>query len=223
MGKITPACAYCGTQSRKLEREHVIPGCLYPASRAASRVQRLTVPACRSCNGAWADDEAHFRNVLLLAGDSNTAGTELWEGPAARGLNEVDGLRRLRDLVAIMKPITVDGQPRHTIYPASDDRVLRIVRKVVRGLCYHHDLAAPIADEQLWADVMRYAVPPVFLDEMAYEHREPDVLAYRFATICERDLHSAWLLTFYERTTFIVVAWVSEAARARAEENRDGV
>ena len=39
-------CAYCGAQGVKLEREHAIPSCLYPKSRGASRVQRITVLSC---------------------------------------------------------------------------------------------------------------------------------------------------------------------------------
>ena len=149
------ACAYCGRGDASLEREHVISKCLYPPSKANSKVQRLTVPACRGCNGSWADDEAHFRNVLLVSGESNDPVTELWNGPAARGFRDVDGLRRLRDLASLLRPVVVDGQPRHMIYPAQDPRVLRVVRKVVRGLSYHHELWAPVSDGRVWADVMR--------------------------------------------------------------------
>ena len=119
------SCAYCGDQGHKLEREHVIPRCLYPASKSTSRIQRITVLSCGRCNRGWSDDEAHFRNVLLVAGESNAAVLELWQTTARRGFSQADGRRRLRDLVQGMVPVTVKGHKRWMIYPGRDDRVLR--------------------------------------------------------------------------------------------------
>ena len=51
---------------------------------------------------------------------------------------------------------------------------------------------------------------------MTVSHREPDILEYRFAAVEEDGMQSGWLLTFFERTTFIGVVWESEEARARA-------
>jgi hypothetical protein len=71
-------CAYCGYRVAT-DREHVFPKSLYPESKASSRVQRLTIPSCNECNNGWSDDEAHFRNVLALAGEPNDSRRELWE------------------------------------------------------------------------------------------------------------------------------------------------
>lgn len=97
-----PPCAYCGTVDAP-EREHVIPSCLYPPSRGTtSNVPRLAVPACGECNRGWSDDEAHFRNVLLLAGEPNDAVSELWAGKIRRSLARPDARRRAKDPFAII-------------------------------------------------------------------------------------------------------------------------
>jgi hypothetical protein len=191
-----------------LEREHVIPACLYSPSRGAtSRVQRLTVPSCSACNRALSDDEAHFRNVLALAGEPNAALNELWSGPIRRSLARGDAPRRARDLIRLMEPVVVEGQERWKIYPARDDRVLRVVRKVVRGLSYHHGVEAAVADTRITADVLRYAIPPGCFDDQLAQHRESDICRYWFIDEASDDVRSTWLITFFDRVTF--VAWVA--------------
>lgn len=76
-----------------LEREHVIPKNLYPSSKANSKVQRLTVYACHQCNNGWADDEAHFRNMLIIAGEPNDSVREIWATTMRRSFDEIDSGR----------------------------------------------------------------------------------------------------------------------------------
>ena len=212
MRKIT--CAYCGAVVIAGTREHVIPRCLYPRSKSASHVQRLTVDACVNCNNGWADDEAHFRNVLLLAGESNEVVREIWKTTAARSFVQPDGEKRLRDLIQQMKPVQLSGAERHMIYPGEDFRVMRVVRKVIRGLCCHHGLRSPVADNQVWADVLKYVVPQEFLDEMPIHHREKDVVEYRYLPLTYGDMESMWLLTFFEKRTFIGIVSKPEVPSA---------
>lgn len=197
-------CAYCGAPVLTRERDHVVPASLYPDSKAGSKVQRLTVPVCRACNKSWADDEAHFRNVILVAGEPNPSVHELWQTKTRRSFDEVDGRRRVLDIGTQMKPVEMVEGTRYKVYPARDDRVMRIIRKIVRGLCHHHGVS-PVQDRQVWADVLKYVIQPEFLDEMAHHHLEKDVFEYRYAVLKEHEIHSAWLLTFYERCTFIAL------------------
>jgi hypothetical protein len=206
--KPTPTCAYCGHSGITLESEHVIPSCLYPRSRGQqSKVQRLTVPACSSCNRGWSDDEAHFRNVLSIAGEPNAAVRELWDGPIQRSLDRSDGHRRAADLRKIMERVEIGGQERWMIYPAKDDRVLRVVRKIVRGLSHHHGLESAVTERRITADVLRYVVPPGLIDENEFLHREHDICRYWFIDDASPEVRSSWLLTFFDRLTFI--AWVA--------------
>jgi hypothetical protein len=209
-------CAYCGSDDA-LTVDHVVSRALYPPSKAASPFARITVPACGACNNGWANDEPHFRNVLLLSGDSTPAVRELWEGKTRRSFAHSDGRKRARDLIVQMVPIRTPEGERHMIYPARDERVLRIVRKIVRGLCHHHGLLSPVHDEQVLANIQRFEVPPQFLAEMTSAHAEEDVLQYRFGVVDEPEIHSGWLLNFYGRTQFLCIVFRSLNARVQFE------
>jgi len=152
-------CAYCGLPSDKRDKEHVFPKNLYPPSKAGSKIQRLTIPACNKCNNSWANDEVHFRNVLVVAGDPTTpVRIELWNTTVDRSFSQVDGFKRLKDLAEQMKPVNVSGQDRHMVYPGNDARVVRIIRKIVRGLSYYHDISWPLPDERIFVDVLKSRV-----------------------------------------------------------------
>lgn len=208
-------CGYCGAIGVPFEREHVVPGCLYPASKATSKVQRITIPACSACNRSWADDEAHFRTVALMAGESNEAVTELWP-KALRGLRQLDGQRRLRDVWQLMEPVQVAGGDRWMVYPGRDDRVLRVVRKVVRGLSYFHGLGVVASDQRVWTDVLRYRIPDELLESVTFHHLEPDVFQYWFEPYDEGELRSVWYLKFFARLPFIAsVATAAEGFGAQ--------
>ncbi len=43
---------------------------------------------------------------------------------------------------------------RYIVYPGQDARITRVIRKIVRGLSYHHGLPMPVYDEQIWVDVL---------------------------------------------------------------------
>ena len=203
MKRAVGTCAYCGRRTTGLEREHAIPRCLYPLSRAKSRVQRITVPSCVACNRGWADDEAQFRNVLVLSGEPNAAVQELWETTARRSFHEVDGRRRLQDLLDRMVPVQVEGQDRWMIYPARDERVLRVLRKIVRGLSHFHGVESAVSEERVWVDVMKYRIPEELVADIKFHHREPDVCEYWYEAYDDGEVSSVWLLRFFERRVFV--------------------
>ena len=202
-------CAYCGERIAT-DREHVFPKNLYPESKIKSRVQRLTIPSCNVCNNGWSDDEAHFRNVLALSGEPNNSRRELWETTVKRSFRQIDGPRRVQDIVSTWRQVEVDGRVRHMIYPGEDNRVVRVVKKIVRGLCHHHQIMSAVPESRVWVDVMKYRTPDEFLGQMAYDHREPDIAEYRYSVIEEVGIQSAWLITFFERVTFIGIVLNSE-------------
>jgi hypothetical protein len=205
----TTICPYCGERIATT-KDHVFPRNLYPASIGQSRVQRLTIPACERCNGSWSDDETHFRNVLALAGEPNEVRLELWETSIMRSFNKRDGKRRLLDLLETMRSVEIDGKIRQKVYPGQDYRVIRIVKKVIRGLLYHHLGISAVSEKRLWIDVLKYQISEEFLSEMMYEHREQDIAEYRYQVLRESGIHSAWLITFFQRITFIGTVSLSE-------------
>jgi hypothetical protein len=210
-------CAYCDEPATTTD--HVVPSALYPSSKATSRVQRITVPACEPHNKGWQDDEVHFRNMLLISGDITPVVSELWQGKTRRSFDHVDGLKRARDLHAQLVPVQTSQGERHMVYPGQDERVMRIVRKVVRGLCHHHKLLSPVLDEQVFADVHLYQMPSELLAQMTSAHAEEDVLQYRFFIIDDQpNIHSCWLLRFFNRTPFFCIVYRSAEAADHAAE-----
>lgn len=184
-----------------------MPRCLYPDTKAKSRVQRLTVPSCSECNRGWSNDEAHFRNVLLVAGEPNEPVRELWTTTALRSFDEIDGQRRLQDLVEQMVPVRIAGEDRWMIYPAHDSRVMRIIRKIIRGLSHHHRIETALPEIRITAEVMRYKIPEGLEEELHFHHREADIIEYWYNVYEDGPTTSSWLLRFFERRVF--VAWVS--------------
>lgn len=201
-------CSYCGTPGVGVTTEHVFPSCLYGPSKAGSKVQRLTIPGCEDCNNGWSEDEAHFRNMLTIAGEPNAAVRELWEGSMRRSFDKVDGPKRLADLFAQMIPVQTPSGERHMVYPAQDPRVVRVLRKIVRGLCHYHAVMTSVPEEVITVDVLKYVVPQEFLDYLRAFHREADIVQYRYQVIDMEGVHSVWLLGFFERRKFI--AWVKK-------------
>jgi hypothetical protein len=208
---IKKPCAYCGIPSDKRDREHVFPKNLYPTSKRGSKTQRLTIPACNKCNNSWADDEAHFRNMLVIAGDpANEIKVELWKTTISRSFNQIDGFRRLKDLSEQMKPVLVNGKERYKVYPGKDIRVERVIKKIVRGLCYYHEIETPITEDEIFVDVLKYEIPEWMLNEMVlHEERDSDIVAYRYIVLNQDDMQSMWLITFYRTVTFISIVTIN--------------
>ncbi|MER9414034.1 hypothetical protein [Mesorhizobium sp. M0589] len=218
MGKRRPArCALCG-ELRLVTREHVVPRGLYPDSKATSPVQRIVIWTCASCNNGTSDDDAHFRNVVTIAGDANAAVQELWYGPITRSLEQVDGRRRALDMFALMQPAPHAGDNRYMVYPGRDPRIRGTLRKIIRGLSHYHGLRSAVTDDQVFVNVLTVDVPDDILSRLQAAHAEPDVLAYRYGRIDDTPgMESAWLLRFYERTTFIGFVFSDMAMRQRLE------
>ncbi|MGE4159398.1 MAG: hypothetical protein AB7F75_09935 [Planctomycetota bacterium] len=201
-------CAYCGQQDKKYSREHVISKALYPESKASSKIQRITVPVCECCRGNWDDDEPHFRNVMLISGQENPAVMELWKGKVNRSFKLEDGLRRYRQLYLHTEKIQRPEGERYMIYPDQDVRVLRVVHKIIRGLSHYHGIATIASDQSIWVAIQLFNFPPA-LDDLALGVTDEDVIKYRYKALNEDGIQSYWTLTFYERTSFLGVAFQS--------------
>lgn len=182
-------------------------------------MQRITVPACSRCNNGWADDEPHFQTVLLLAGDANPIVRELWESKTRRSFLQPDGHRRRRDVDQLLIPVELSEGKRHKIYPADDPRFMRILRKIIRGLCHHHGLLPVVFDDQIWADVQRYHIPSEILEKMTKPPCDADIIEYRFEHVQTDDIHSSWHLRFFERTPFYAIVFDTAQAREAALTN----
>ena len=197
----TRNCGYCGNSGVPLTKDHVFPANLYPDSLSRSTIQRLPVLSCRKCNAGWSDDEAHFRNVILMCGDPGPLRQDLFQGPMKRSLEQVDGLRRMDELIAKFHPTPDASQT--MIFPGEDPRVLRIVSKSVRGLSHHHRLLSPVHDRQVQVQIVPFALPESFLTQLSYGERDPDVVRYWYTTFEDPDVHSAWLIQYFRTVMFL--------------------
>lgn len=209
-------CVYCGSPFDKVNsvrsRDHVPPDGLFPMNGRTPNIQLLTVPSCERCNNARSMEEVRFRNLLLLAGDPpNAARTDQFD-TFLRSFDQVDGRAQWEFVMSNLRAVEVDGRPRHMIYPAESAEILSVVRKIVRGLCYHHNVSWPVSDSDVRADVLRYRIPERFEDYLNHDagwfHVGREVLEYRFGILTHEPSRSWWMLTFYESCTF--VAWVGD-------------
>ena len=90
---------------------------------------------------------------------------------------------------------------RMRIYPGRDENVLFIIRKIIRGLAYHHDFSLfSVLDEQVLCNVETKDLPVHWVSGI---EQNPEVFRYEYARINAAGLDTAWRLTFYGRTTFL--------------------
>jgi hypothetical protein len=139
---------------------------------------------------------------MLLAGEDNQIVRELWP-TAMRSFRGVDGKKRLWDIRRLVDTVQIEGTERWVIYPARDERILRVVRKVVRGLSYHHRLGPVVSDKSVWTDVLRYPIPAELLASETFHHREPEIFEYWYQTFDDGECSSLWLLKFFEKRVFV--------------------
>jgi hypothetical protein len=196
-------CAYCGTAEFRRERGHVVPSCVYPPS-LDPEIQRITVPECSECKKVWQDAKTQFRNMLMISGDANAHIRALWNGPVTRSFDKPSGRRWLADLVERFVPVETADGPRQRVYPGEDERVMLVVRKIIRGLCHHEDVATGVDDARVKAVVMVHVIPEEYRNQMTWREMGQGFFRYGFAVVNEPEsgIHSAWSLTFFERTKF---------------------
>ena len=226
MHRRNAVCTYCGITGVPLERGHVVPKSLYPDSRKTSRLQLITVPECATCNRGWSDDEAHFRTVLLLAGEPNAPAKELWATKATPSFSQKDGRRRVLDIYERLVPVQVENIDRHMIYPGEDERVIRVIKKIVCGLSHYHGIDSRIHTSRVFADVLRYPVPEDLWLEGTFHERESDIFRYWFRSYedaSEKELSSFWILTFFDRCTFIAVVDKADRPTSRTASGVGGL
>ena len=142
---------------------------------------------------------------MLIAGEPNEAVKELWADKAFPSFYKSDGGRRVKDLLFQMQPTVVDGQSRFMVYPHKDMRVERVLRKIVRGLSSFHQIETAIDDKRVLIRPAIYNLPESIDISLADEHREEDILRYRFCTLPWEGISSFWVLTFFEQRTFYAI------------------
>jgi hypothetical protein len=141
--------------------------------------------------------------VLLVAGEANRAVNELWVNKAKPSFRKSDGHARVAALFEQLKPVIIEDKQRWIIYPGKDERVIRVIRKIIRGLSHFHGVESAIQDDRIWADVLTFAVPDEWMNSVTFHQREPEIVRYWYEACDDSEFSSVWLLTFFERRTFL--------------------
>jgi hypothetical protein len=200
-------CAYCGENTGRNQREHVVPKCVY-TPQATITAGRLTVPTCPTCNHQFSLSEAHFRNVVAAAGLSPSKPRQELIETAIRSFRKPKSGRR--DLERLWRQmidapvLKADGTPYKQVVPHADEEVRLIARKVVRGLVHSLDWLTVIPDDRVI--VREYLDQPDEVAEMLEEgycvpgHFSSHYVLFdeRFVEEFRRDMHSFWQITFFD-------------------------
>jgi hypothetical protein len=199
-------CGYCGNNTGPNgEGEHVLPACFYPEC-TDPKIQILKIPSCPKCNDSWQKDEAHCRSVLVACGLAVTSERrQVWANSLRSFDNPISGRGDVRAVAATLVPSPIlneYGQPYQRIFPCNDPRVVRVLKKIVRGLAYHC-WKKVIADERVNIRVPPYPLLPTSYDDLSTIYEVPHVFKSRACFLGEDDLHSVWILDFFDNVRII--------------------
>ena len=198
-------CAYCGTTTDKIEREHVIPKSAYPKS-VRNEKDLITVRTCRKCNDGFSADDEHFRTVITLAAERGTLQNEQWN-VISRSFKKNGGESKKARLRRIIRDQVVNGQNVSLIFPGEDEGVLRTVRKIARGLCVHHGMMPYVTEDRVFALQLLYSIPEQFDDELQHCNTAGSICTYRYGVLkdSEYGFHSGWILEFMGGVKFMAI------------------
>ena len=197
-------CAYCGATAVDRTRGHVFSKNLYPKS--LSDVKRILVPECLNCKARWEDADPHFRNVVLAAWHPEKHPEDSRYEKMRRSFSHCDGTRRLRDLTQCMREFQIEGKVRRKIYPMEDLKFVLVLKRIIRGLCHHHDLGTAIPDTRVTCDVLRYMIPEGIEREMDWNVIADSFIRYSYLEWVNEEASSTWILEIGTQMQFI--AWI---------------
>ena len=201
-------CFNCGRPATT--KDHIPPKCLF---RKNSKRQLISVPACKECNESTALDDEYFCAALATMLTASPAPQEVWNQRFRRQISRPDfqGLRkRLASQIAPIWLPSPRGFALTGILAAEQERMDRSIRKMVRGLFYHHrrrQMTTETVIDVLWK-------PSDWLPDFAYQCPlavlEEDTFAYRYALTSDELGVSMWWFAFYN--SLLIVALVAPPA-----------
>ena len=200
-------CVYC-VKRPGLTRDHVPPKSFFPKPRPSDLI---TVPACRSCNREAGKDEELFLAAFMFgeAGVS-LAGKKLWDEKLHRMYDKNRGLRRrIAKSMHSVDIFTPGGVflGRGLGVRLEEERINRVVTKIIRGLYYHEYQEALSSSTEIMCHFAQQPsdLSPVekIVDQLQFGSRGwPDVFEYRFNRVEEKPEASIWLVRFFKTNVF---------------------
>jgi hypothetical protein len=206
-------CAYCGVYTQT-EPEHVVPRS-FATDQLRPHCNWVVVRACSDCNRDFSADESDFRAFSVMANSirHNPVRDALFHGPVSRNWRRDDGgghgaLRRMLAMVWVPE----GGDPGNPVGAVlvPDAGTIRAVKKIVRGLYFHHltpkrRLAQVLPHEQIQVMALYNSIPASIFEFPEWITIHPDVFGYGFSEDAVSDIpgvDSLWLLDAYRGATF---------------------
>jgi len=218
-------CAYCGVYGAT-EEEHAVPECMAPA-HLKSKCRWVFVRACSRCNRQFSADESDFRDFCVLAGSmgDNPVRDALVYGPLKRNWERSDGrgkgaLRRILEKVQTPDGKSPSSQDDLLTVPTDvrivpNEKMFRVVRKIVRGLYFSHFTATRgvpqvLSETRIGVVPIFHPLPDFFQEFPEWRTIHKEVFQYGFAECGEAGLDlpgvdSLWLLDALKGAVFFVI------------------
>lgn len=196
-------CIYCGSSDLRLTRDHIPPKCLF----LRPRPQLITVPACHPCNDSFKRDDEYFRlAVISEAVYRNEEATRLWRGrvmPRIGGGLRGNLIARMRNVEMRTPAGVITG--RATAIHFDVPRVNRVVKRIVKGLTWHHYQFRPTNVRfEIYFNPDLRPLHDILLRTSLHTIGNA-AFRYRHGLTKEDRNASVWGLRFYEHTHFLVL------------------
>jgi hypothetical protein len=204
-------CFWCGADNPG-ERDHVFPESLFLEPRPSL----ITVPACGLHNRVFSLDEEYFREFVLASSYSHPEARVLWQTKTRSALRRKPSYRAM--LAAQLRRLemrTAGGIYLGVLDALIADavRINNVVRKIVRGLYYHH-YKEPLGPADWTIDQVRAdrPLPPAAVALVRGMPQAIDVghVRYRFARAPDEPGAVAGAVRFFGRVFFVLIGVPSE-------------
>ena len=221
-------CTYCGAEG-PITEDHVPPKNLFGKPLPPGI---LKVPACTECNNRASKDDEYFRSRIAFRKDIKDHDVIKQIRPVViRSFERKEQARFARGFLRTLRPIEFPGppgpEPAGLTYEVELHRLYRVVSRVTHG--YHFDQTAQRIDLSscyvgVLGDKELEAAPQEFHEQMRQQFATTPITTIGnkvFAFQGVRDLGdrriTVWLMTFYDRVTFLSATLPYEAEQVRAD------
>lgn len=220
-------CIYCGAEG-PITRDHVPPKNLFGKPLPP---EILKVPSCLRCNNRASKDDEYFRSRFAFRKDIKDHEIVKQIRPVViRSFERKEQAGFARGFLGILRPVEFPGppgpEPAGLTYDVELYRLYRVVSRVTHG--YHWDQTGQQIDLSacyvgVLGDQELEAAPPEFHDQMHKQFSTTtlttignNVFSFRGVRDMDDRRITVWLMTFYERVTFLsaTLPYLAEQARA---------
>lgn len=211
---MTVNCYLCGRTlenaapdpADRATRDHVPPRWLF-GKPAPSNL--ITAWCCLGCQAAYSKDEEYLRNnfaPLFPAGNSEKA-RQLWE-TAKRGIKRRDPV--LHDFVSRLRWVTLGegaAAERRLAVSFEAGRTHRVLRKIARGLLYHHTGQRDPAHESAHVSLQPDASPELqeLIDKAQFGERVAESFAYVGGFAPTEPHLTIWVLWLFDKVAVVAL------------------